>query len=151
MKRVIIVSAVIAAIAIPTAVYATKNAGNWGHAALSTMFEKHDANKDGVMTRDEMPEKWASRFDKLDEDKNGSLTLAEIEKSHRSHKEKRMEKMMSKFDEDKDGKISEAEVTAFVLEKFREADADGDGNLTMEEIKSLRHMKGFGRGHHEKG
>ncbi|MEH6495210.1 MAG: EF-hand domain-containing protein [Pseudomonas marincola] len=150
MKRIFIVTGVIAAIALPTAVYATKNADKWGHEGLQEMFEKHDANKDGVMTPDEMPEKWASRFDKLDTDKNGSLTLTEIETSHKMRKEKRMEKMMSKFDTDQDGKVSESEVTAFVLEKFKKMDADGDGSLSMDEIKAMRHMKGFGRGGHDK-
>lgn len=47
-------------------------------------------------------------------------------------------KMMERIDTDGDGKVSKAEFDAKHAEKFAKMDANGDGFLTKDEMKSAR-------------
>ncbi len=150
MKRIFVVSAVVAAIAIPSAVFAAKHSDKWGDDWIQHMFEKHDANKDGNLTKSELPDRMQRHFDKVDKDGNGSLTKEEVTLAHQERKEKRLTAMMMRFDTDSDGKVSEAEVVAFATEKFKKADENGDGTLTKEEIMKMGPMMSSGGFHHGK-
>ncbi len=44
-------------------------------------FDRMDADKDGKLTKEEMPERMADRFDSLDADEDGSVTLEEMKKA----------------------------------------------------------------------
>lgn len=46
---------------------------------VATMFEKHDANKDGVLSSDELPKprRAEKMFDRMDADDNGSISEQE--------------------------------------------------------------------------
>lgn len=149
MKRIFVVSALVAAIAIPSAVYAAKHSDKRGDDQVQHMFEKFDTNKDGVLSKAELPERMQRHFDKVDKDGNGSLTKDEAMLAHQERKEKRLTEMMMRFDTNSDGKVSEAEVVAFATEKFKKADENGDGSLTKEEIMKMGSMMRSG-GHHGK-
>lgn len=157
MKRIYLVAAIAAAVTLPSMVYASMDKKEGHRFNVEQMFEKHDANKDGKLTKDEMPERASKMFDRVDQDKDGAITKAEAEAAKEKFKKKRHErhgkfqaKMMEKFDTNKDGKVSQAEFTDFTMKKFAEIDADGDGNVTKEELKKHRDSKGFGgwRGKH---
>jgi|GEM_PF-6605320 len=49
--------------------------GGGGASAMSSQFKQRDTNNDGKLTRDELP---AALFDRLDADKDGSVTEAEL-------------------------------------------------------------------------
>lgn len=81
------------------------------------MFERHDPNNDGTVTREEMQESHAmmrggmggpgrgqgsGMFDRLDADSNGEVTLAEFLASE--------PRMFSRADADGDGRVSQAEM-----------------------------------------
>lgn len=86
------------------------------------MFERHDPNNDGIVTREEMQEGHAmmrggmggqggghgggegggGMFERLDADSNGEITLAEFLASE--------PRMFSRADADGDGRVSRAEV-----------------------------------------
>jgi Ca2+-binding EF-hand superfamily protein len=147
MKRIFVISALVAAIAIPSAVYAAKHSDKRGDDRIQHMFEKFDTNKDGVLTKTELPERMQRHFDKVDKDDNGSLTKDEVMLAQKERKEKRLTEVMMRFDTDSDGKVSEAEVVAFATEKFKKADKNGDGSLTKDEIMKMGTMMRSG-GHH---
>lgn len=154
MKKAIVIGAVIAAFAIPSAVYAVKKAGNWHSGWVETKFERHDVNKDGFITKDEMPERFTEMFDQADANKDGKLDVTEVETAVSDMKDRKLSKMIKRFDRDSDGLVSKDEVTAFIVEKFDKADKDGDGNLSKDEIMDMKPMRGFGKhhkGHGDKG
>lgn len=54
------------------------------------------------------------------------------------HREARAERMIEALDTDGNGVISAAEIEASKAAKFAEADANGDGGLTLQEIEDWR-------------
>lgn len=66
------------------------------------------------------------RFDRNDKDKNGTVTLAEMQQPRR--------KAFAKLDKDGDGKLSFEEWTVRTSTKFAEADKDKSGGLTRAEF-----------------
>ncbi len=83
MKRTLSAIAVlIAVVALSSDAYAGpgKGKGKRGKAKrhAGKLFAKFDANKDGSLTADEVPEKAWARLSKADADGNGAVTRAEI-------------------------------------------------------------------------
>ena len=142
-KSVIIVSAILGVMALPVAVVsAMAMSGDRGEYMAKKMFERHDLNKDGKVTRAEMAEKQSNFFDMMDDDKDGVITKEEAAKGPQKFHEKMVAKKMMKFDTDSDGFVSEAEFTGHILKRFKEADKDQDGKLSAEELGD---MKGPGK------
>ncbi len=52
--------------------------------------------------------------------------------------QQRMEAMLKRLDTDKDGKISLAEIQADTAKRFALADKDGNGEISRDEMKSVR-------------
>lgn len=81
-----------------------------------------------------------ARFERLDLDKSGSVTLDEMKQAAAERREKREAHKAERFammDTDKDGTISEAEfVEGRVAMMFGNADADGNGELTRDEMQA---------------
>ncbi|MEH6402800.1 MAG: EF-hand domain-containing protein [Sneathiella sp.] len=141
MKRISIPLALVFSLALPAIVYASMDKGDSGHPRIEKMFEKHDENNDGKITREEMSDGRHNFFEKLDLNKDGAITLQEAKDGHAKMREKHMAKFLMKIDKDSNGSVSEEEFVAFTMEKFNKADKDGDGNLTGDELKDLRHHK----------
>ncbi len=52
--------------------------GQFNGAMMSQMFERSDANKDGKLTGDEIPERMRDRVKMIDKDGDGSITKSEF-------------------------------------------------------------------------
>ena len=115
---------------------------------LEASFDKADANNDGFITAQEMQSMEAkgiaaaqekvdaqvtAQFQKLDTDKNGSLSLAEFKAAARVKANASPQDLLAKFDTNKDGKVSKAEYQALPLAAFDRADTNKDGKVTREE------------------
>jgi hypothetical protein len=117
-------------------------------AHMTERFTADDKNKDGALTKDEVPEdKWA-RISQADANSDGTVTQAELETAMASHKMgprgprgeggpmERGER--PDFDLNKDGTVTDAERTearkAHLTERFTADDQNKDGTLTQDEI-----------------
>ncbi|HEX2803046.1 MAG TPA: EF-hand domain-containing protein [Sphingomicrobium sp.] len=143
-------------------------------------FAKIDADKDGFVTkaemeaargsmRERMKQRMGQRmeqhgpemFDRMDANKDGSVSRAEFDAAHQSMaghmaqpggKRIRMMSgagmaghMFATADADNDGRVSLAEATAAAAAHFDKADANRDGSLTPEEMRSGHRLM---KGHH---
>ncbi|MDH5723355.1 MAG: EF-hand domain-containing protein [Alphaproteobacteria bacterium] len=70
------------------------------------MFEKHDANGDGKVTKEEFIAKAEERFNSMDTDGNGEVTMEES-KAYYKAKHEAMKDKMEKMQEMKEEKAAE--------------------------------------------
>ncbi len=123
--------------------------------AVERRFKKRDQNGDGALTLREadMP---ASRFDAIDANHDGRVTLAEMRRQRQSKREaatKRGRRGKGRgrglrgfrhLDESGDGKVTLAEAKQAAAQRFERADANGDGVITADEMR--RRGRRGGRG-----
>ena len=133
-----------------------------GGAGMMHMMHDADANKDGVITREEVASAKKARFAMIDADGDGAISKVEMKVHHEEmmakrdtkmaeHKEKmaeHMEKMkagkeskmsdhFAKMDKDGDGAVKFDEFGhSGEKDMFARLDADGDGRITEEERKA---------------
>ncbi|RHW16573.1 EF-hand domain-containing protein [Sphingomonas gilva] len=109
-------------------------------------------------TKAEATAQAADRFARLDADKNGQVTLAEMTAAREARMERREARMAAKgkdmpdrpareprigkrVDTDGDGQISLAEMTAQALERFDRMDANKDGAIDTAEREAQREKR----------
>lgn len=131
MKKLTLISVVTALTAVTSLSLACPGHEGGGRA-------KMDPNGDGKVTLDEMREGAKQRFAKLDADKNGVLSQAELSKGHGR-------RMMERADANKDGQVTLAECIASADAFFKKLDKNNDGVLQGDEL-SFRGRRG-GPGH----
>ncbi|MBS1798204.1 MAG: EF-hand domain-containing protein [Acidobacteria bacterium] len=104
-----------------------------------------DRNGDGILTKDEVPERMQGIFSRIDTDHDGKLTPDEIRASARTQSgptgraqhtgnATRMDPILSALDTDHDGVISTAEIAAAPT-SLKTLDKNGDGELSAEELR----------------
>lgn len=90
-------------------------------------FDRLDANNDGELTLEEMTAKQAAMIEEADADGNGAVSKAEM---HAFRQAKRAERNPDKND---DGVIDRTEFLNAAQDRFDRLDKDGDGLLSEDE------------------
>lgn len=126
---------------------------------LTAMLMAFDANKDGVLTRVELPERLQPIFDRADTNKDGKLTTEEITRSAAAASPQSTgggregreggergrgpggrgpggDRLMAALDTNHDGVLDAAELKAAVS-ALRELDTNHDGQLTPDEYRQM--------------
>jgi Ca2+-binding EF-hand superfamily protein len=126
----------------------------WGrHAGM--WLQRSDANKDGILTLDEMLAGREPRFTRLDANKDGTIDAKEIEAQARERIDYWAKRLVRRFDQDRDGKVTKEEFGRLVRERFTMRDLNDDGRITDEDLpprlrgregRFLRWMRHEGRG-----
>jgi len=107
-----------------------------GGQIADKLFERFDANKDGKLTKDEVPEKAAERVMKADADGDGAVTKDELQAAREKLGPRPGRTVLFRhFDRDGDGKLVASEVPPIARERLLRADANGDGGVTQDEIR----------------
>lgn len=131
---------------------AAQPGGPGGHGR--GLFEKVDANKDGVVTSQEVESSAKEFFAKLDTNKDGKVTPEERKAAHeagKKHHEQRAEERFEALDKNDNGALDREEVARMPDHFFGRLDTDKNGSLSYEEMQAFRAQKGHrghGKGHH---
>lgn len=131
-----------------------EGAGAWGPKQI---FEKNDANRDGFLTQNEMPEWMRNHMGKLDKDGDGKISAGEMaqmpgpgQKPEGGFKPD-ANQIMQKLDANGDGQITRNEAHGPAAEKFNQLDANGDGKVSKDELQSALTKMAGGRGDKPEG
>lgn len=100
------------------------------------LFSRLDANQDGKVTKEELPERLAERLLAADLDKDGSLTLDELRQAGEKERVEQAKRTMERLDVNKDGKITRDEIPERMLPRLAGVDADQDGGITLTELSA---------------
>jgi Ca2+-binding EF-hand superfamily protein len=115
-------------------------------------IKKFDKNKDGFLSKDELPPALAKVFDKFDTDGDGKLDKKEVEQMLQALRkrfgqeekkppitnpqvDKVVAQLLERMDTNKDGKISRAEAKGKIAELFDQLDTNKDGYLDKNELR----------------
>lgn len=96
------------------------------------MMQEADANKDGVITREEVSAAKKARFATIDTNGDGALSMDEMKVHHDEEMAKRETKMKEKMPE-KMASMKEKKHSR-MNEYFTKMDKDGNGTLTFDEF-----------------
>jgi Ca2+-binding EF-hand superfamily protein len=107
------------------------------HPGHGDRLANADANKDGMIDKDEFKATRAALFERMDRNSDG--VLDDQDKHQRS--ERRAEhaaKMRAELDSNRDGKVSKDEFTSAPAPFFDQADTDKDGVLSAKELEAAK-------------
>ncbi|HJT76335.1 MAG TPA: EF-hand domain-containing protein [Gemmataceae bacterium] len=117
-------------------------------------IRRYDANKDGVLTPDEVPPFLKKNFERVDANGDGKLDQQEVAAllrrlrqrfgqaqagkgagANRAEVDRLVSRLLERFDTDKDGKISKDEAKGPLARNFDRLDTNKDGYLDKEELR----------------
>ncbi|TPM98576.1 EF-hand domain-containing protein [Mesorhizobium sp. B2-1-5] len=111
------------------------------------LFRRMDTNGDRKLEFSEIQGARAQMFDRMDNNHNGLLDAGEVRtameqvKSTRDFQTARFagfQTQAGRMDRNRDGKISRDEFAAFIPDRLRKGDTNGDGGLSISELRALR-------------
>jgi Ca2+-binding EF-hand superfamily protein len=121
-------------------------------AMLTEMFDKVDADKDGKVTYAELEANKKAEFAAADTNGDGVLSAEELSARELARFQEKLadrtQAMLDDKDNDGNGSLSEAELgDGPVMRNFARVDADNDGSITKDEIQAaMKHHKKRGHG-----
>lgn len=111
---------------------------------IQKRFAKRDTNQDGVLQASEVTKMPAQVFSKLDIDKSGGLSAAELQGARKGHDKEGGK--LARIDANGDGVVSQDEVLTKARARFAKLDTNRDGKLAKDELKAH-----WGHGRCDKG
>jgi Ca2+-binding EF-hand superfamily protein len=105
-----------------------------------------DANKDGIITRDEVMAAAERRFASLDRNKDDALDKGDADALRKETADYRVQRFMHRFGVDRDGKVTKEQFFAKAKERFARLDRDGDGTVSRGERGWSKDHRWYRRG-----
>jgi len=116
---------------------------------VEMMMQQLDANKDGTLTKEEIPEPRRPMLMRADSNGDGMITLKELKALPMGPGGRGRGAgmgmalpdpgaLVQRFDADDDGKLSRDELPEQQRGRMMKADTDGDGFLSVKELKAAR-------------
>jgi len=106
---------------------------------VDEFMKEYDRNKDGSLSKDELPERFRHVFDKLDTDKDGKISRAELEKGIAyMQSQRRPSDFVFVLVEMSDCDECCADELQVVYNFLRKLDKNNDGKIEADELKAGR-------------
>ncbi len=105
------------------------------------MLQHLDSDGDGQITKEEFDTGRGERFNSIDTDSNGSLSIGEMDQMREAKREKMRQSRFERMDQDNSGAVTEEEFNIHGLDMFSGMDADQNGVVSQSEIEDWRPMK----------
>lgn len=118
------------------------------HRGHHDPFARFDANEDGFLTVDEVPEVLWTRLLAADVDEDGGISMAELEAIAREH---HRADPFATFDANEDGALTVDEVPERLWGHISQADANEDGTVTAGELAATRNTASTGDRQYHRG
>ena len=99
-----------------------------------------DLNNDGQITREEVGERRAQIFERLDRNGDGVARSSDAPRFARGRYNEALNQLLSNFDSNGDGELSQAEFVEGPTIGFDRIDANADDRLDTEEMSGLQEM-----------
>jgi Ca2+-binding EF-hand superfamily protein len=96
-------------------------------------FEKLDSNKDGSLSRAELVGSATERFDRADANKDGTVTADERKAAHQRFADEHVKQL----DKNGDGVLASDEIPPHLAAHLGKLDSDKDGKLTQAELAAM--------------
>lgn len=120
-----------------------------GKPSFETLTSAFDKNKDGILSKDEVPAQVWERLSKADTDKDEKVTLEEFnayqpkgEQNGRVNAQRggrpTFDTLLKNFDKNRDGALSKEEVPAPVWNRMAKADTNNNNVITREEYNAYQ-------------
>jgi uncharacterized tellurite resistance protein B-like protein len=131
------ITAVLAAAALPLLAEAERPKRGDHHAAHAAMLAEVDTNADGAISREEMAAHRAQKFTEIDTNKDGAASTEEMLAHHEAkraeHRKKRGDDHHKRLDTDGNGSVTAAEFNAAPMPGFDMMDTNADGAISKQE------------------
>ncbi|WP_119306779.1 EF-hand domain-containing protein [Cohaesibacter haloalkalitolerans] len=108
------------------------------------MLQQFDANKDGVLTKEEVDTGFAAKVTENDKDGDNAISLEEFKNEWLKMTQNRMVRGFQRLDSDASGKITPEELKSHADAMFAFMDSNGDGKLDQND--GPRRGMGYGPG-----
>ena len=108
-----------------------------GMTGIVRRLLENDADGDGRLVREELPEQMQGRFDRLDANQDGVIDDDELKQLSQRGRGGMMSRLFA-ADADGDGRISREEAPERMERSFDRMDSNGDGFIDEEEIERMR-------------
>jgi Ca2+-binding EF-hand superfamily protein len=116
--------------------------GKTGPPPPEQVIERLDTDQNGTISQDEATGPMAKRFEKIDANEDGEVDAGELKAARERRKDKEKGEKLKQADTDGNGAISYDEASQAGLEKlvehFDKVDGDGDGQITKQEMRTMK-------------
>lgn len=131
---------ILGALALGVAPTAHAQMGGGGGGAEHGIMATADANKDGLVSRDEYRASRSMKFARLDRNGDGAVSKDDYARlaDKRPDMARQLDMLITEADTNKDGKVTQAEYDAMPMPMFKRADTNGDGNVNKTEMAAAQ-------------
>ena len=136
-----LLTAAIGGLVATAAAHSAPHGGGKGERG-ARFLEQYDANQDRAVSAEELTAGRNARLKEFDANADGKLSLKEFEALWLARMRERLVDAFQRLDADGDANVAASEFARSSDRRFRWVDRNADGQVTMDEMRAVRHARG---------